>query len=129
LAVAGLYHWWPVSLALSGVDSRLAYTLQANAFAALPLLIGIVTVSNNRFLSAAIDPLKQQENVATRINARVIENTLQQYVLLLIATLALSVNLTSAQMRIIPAAIIVFIVARMAFWIGYRIHPLYRAFG
>jgi hypothetical protein len=32
-------------------------------------------------------------------------------------------------MRLIPAATIVFIVARLAFWIGYRIHPLYRAFG
>jgi len=32
-------------------------------------------------------------------------------------------------MRIIPAAVIVFVTARIAFWIGYRIHPLYRAFG
>jgi hypothetical protein len=44
-------------------------------------------------------------------------------------TLALSVNISAAQMRIIPAAAIVFIVARIAFWVGYRIHPLYRAFG
>jgi hypothetical protein len=46
-----------------------------------------------------------------------------------VATTALSVNLTSETMRLIPAATIVFIVARLAFWIGYRIHPLYRAFG
>jgi hypothetical protein len=32
-------------------------------------------------------------------------------------------------MRLIPAATIVFVFARMAFWIGYRIQPLYRAFG
>ena len=32
-------------------------------------------------------------------------------------------------MRVIAAATIVFIVARFAFWVGYRIHPLYRAFG
>jgi hypothetical protein len=32
-------------------------------------------------------------------------------------------------MGLIPAATIAFIVARMAFWIGYRIDPLYRAFG
>jgi hypothetical protein len=25
--------------------------------------------------------------------------------------------------------VIVFIVARIAFWVGYRVHPLYRAFG
>jgi hypothetical protein len=32
-------------------------------------------------------------------------------------------------MRVIPAAALVFVVARIAFWVGYRIHPLYRAFG
>jgi hypothetical protein len=32
-------------------------------------------------------------------------------------------------MRIIPAATMVFVIARTAFWIGYRIHPLYRAPG
>lgn len=63
------------------------------------------------------------------INGRVVENTLQQYLLYLVGTLALSVNLTADEMRVIPATAIVFVVARIAFWIGYRIHPLYRAFG
>jgi uncharacterized membrane protein YecN with MAPEG domain len=30
---------------------------------------------------------------------------------------------------IVAAAAVVFVVARVAFWIGYRIHPLYRAAG
>jgi hypothetical protein len=54
---------------------------------------------------------------------------LQQFVLFLVATMALSVNATSTEMSLIPAATIVFVCARMVFWIGYRIHPLYRAFG
>jgi hypothetical protein len=128
-AMAGIYQLWPVNPSLADVSSRLAYALQANAFAVLPLLIGIMAVGNNRFLSEAIDPTLQRENPATQINGRVVENTLQQYVLFLIGTLALSVNLTAEQMRVIPAAALVFVVARIAFWIGYRIHPLYRAFG
>ena len=56
-------------------------------------------------------------------------NTLQQYVLFVIGTLALSVSLPASQLKVIAAAIIVFIVARFAFWIGYRVHPLYWAFG
>jgi hypothetical protein len=32
-------------------------------------------------------------------------------------------------MRAIPAVVVVFVVARIAFWVGYRVHPLYRAFG
>jgi hypothetical protein len=127
--VSVLYRVWPANPGLADVASRLAYTLEANAFAVLPLLIGIIAVGNGRFLSEAIDPTLRKENRAMEINGRVVENTLQQYLLYMVATLALSVNLTADQIRVIPATAIVFVVARIAFWIGYRIHPLYRAFG
>ena len=129
VAIAGIYQLWPSSPSLVDNSSRLAYAVQANAFAVIPLLASIITVGNNRFLSEAIDPTLRKEDVATQINGRVVENTLQQFVLFLVATTALSINLTAAQMRIIPAATIVFVAARLAFWVGYRIHPLYRAFG
>lgn len=129
LAVAGIYQLWPPIPGLTDAGSRLAYALQASAFAVLPLLVGVMAVGNNRFLSEAIDPTLQKEDLATQINSRVVENTLQQFVLFLVGSTALSVNLTAEQMRVIPAAAIVFVAARVAFWIGYRIHPLYRAFG
>jgi amino acid permease len=128
-AVSAIYHLWPADPGLTDANHRLAYTLQANGFAVLPLLIGIIAVGNNRFLSAAIDPTLRKEDRGTQINARVVENTLQQFLLFLVGTLALAVNLTAEQMRAIPAVTVVFIAARIAFWIGYRIHPLYRAFG
>lgn len=80
-------------------------------------------------MSEAIDPTLNKEDLATQINGRVVENTLQQLVLFVLGTLALSVGLAPEQMGIIPAAVIVFVIARIAFWIGYRVHPLYRAFG
>jgi hypothetical protein len=129
VAVAGIYHLWPSNPDLADVSSRLAYALQANAIAAVPLLLGIITVGNNRFLSEAIDPTIQKGDIATQINSRFVENTMQQFILFLVATTALSANLSPAQMRIIAAATIVFVIARIAFWIGYRIQPIYRAFG
>jgi hypothetical protein len=128
-AVTAIFWLWPSNPLLSDISMRLGYTIQANAFAVIPLLLGILVVANARFLGDAIDPTLQKENVAMQINGRVVDNTLQQFVLFLVATTALSVNATSAQMRLIPAATIVFVFARTAFWIGYRIHPLYRAFG
>src|SRR5262245_29632579 len=128
-SMVGIYQLWPSSLGMVDINSRLAYALQANAFAVIPLLAAIMAVGNNRFLSRAIDPTLQKEDAATQTNGRVVDNTLQQFVLFLVATTALSVNLTPAQMRIIPAAAIVFAMARAAFWVGYRIHPRYRAFG
>jgi uncharacterized MAPEG superfamily protein len=90
---------------------------------------GIVAVGNGRFLSEAIDPTLHKESRAMEVNGRVVDNTLQLFLVYLVGTLALAAGLTADQMRAIPAAAIVFIIARTAFWIGYRIHPLYRAFG
>ena len=128
-AIAGISLISADTSALTDVAGRLAYTLKANALAAIPLMVGTITVANNRFLSEAIDPTLHKEDQATLVNGRVLDNTLQQYVLFVIGTLALSVSLPASQMKVIAAATIVFIVARFAFWIGYRIHPLYRAFG
>ena len=128
-AVTGISQIWADTSTLTDIAGRLGYALRANAFAAIPLMVGTITVGNNRFLSEAIDPMLQKEDQATLINGRVLDNTLQQYVLFVIATMALSVSLAPAQINVIAAATIVFIVARFAFWIGYRIHPLYRAFG
>ena len=128
-SVTMIYRLWPVDPSLSDMGARIAFALQANVFAVLPLLLGVMAVGNNRFFSEAIDPTLRKENPATLINGRVVENTQQQYLLFLIGTLALSTRLTADQMRVIPAAAIVFVVARILFWIGYRIHPLYRAFG
>jgi hypothetical protein len=129
ISMFGLYHLWPNVPGLDDTIGRLSYALKAGAFAVLPLLAAVIAVANNRFLSEAIDPLRNKESRSARINGRVVENTLQQYVLFLIGTLALSVNLTAEQMRVVPAAATVFVVARIAFWIGYRVDPLYRAFG
>jgi hypothetical protein len=76
VAVVGIYQLWPSSPGLVDISSRLAYALQANAFAVVPLLAGIITVGNNRFLSEAIDPTLRKEDAATQINGRVVENTL-----------------------------------------------------
>jgi hypothetical protein len=128
-AVAGISLIWPDASGLNDIAGRLAYALKSNVFAAFPLLIGVITVGNNRFLSEAIDPTLHKEDAATLVNGRVVDNTLQQYLLFLVATLALSTSFTAGQMEVIAAATVVFVVARFAFWIGYRIHPLYRAFG
>jgi hypothetical protein len=43
--------------------------------------------------------------------------------------LALSVSLPIGRLNIIAAVSITFVVMRIAFWVGYRVKPVYRAFG
>ena len=108
---------------------RLAYALQWIAFAALPLALAIASVGNARFASEAINPLAGKESPETAVNCRVIDNTVQQYLLFAAASLAVAAGARGDQMAVVPAAAITFVVARLAFWIGYRIRPVYRAAG
>lgn len=108
---------------------RIAFTLRMNVIAMSPLFVMIVTIGNSRFLSAAINPLDNAESETMKIDGRVTENSLQQFILFLVASLALATVLTAKQMAIIPAVAIVHVIARFGFWYGYRQHPLLRAPG
>ena len=68
-AVVGIYQIWPINSSLTDAASRLAYTIQANAFAVIPLLLGILVIGNARFLSEAIDPTLQKEDLAMQTMA------------------------------------------------------------
>jgi hypothetical protein len=114
---------------LDSLEERLAYALRANVFATLPLFIMLVTVGNARFLSEAIDPTKHAESRSMEIDGRVADNTLQQNFIFAIASLALSTAVPLTHLQIVWACAIVFVAARVGFWLGYRLNPLYRAPG
>ena len=108
---------------------RLAYAAKWDAVAVIPLFFAIVAVGNARFASEAIDPLAGKESRQMIINGRVVDNTVQQYLMFLPATLAVAASARGSEVGIIAAAALIFVVMRFAFWIGYRLNPLYRAFG
>jgi uncharacterized MAPEG superfamily protein len=119
----------PALAEFADAGERLAFAAKWIAFAAAPLFLAIIAVGNARFASEAIDPTAGKESRAMLINGRVADNTLQQYVLFAAATLAVAAAGRGDQLGVVSAAAVVFIVARFAFWIGYRIDPIYRAFG
>jgi hypothetical protein len=111
------------------VGERLAYALRANIVAIVPFFIMLITVGNSRFLSEAIDPTRGAESRSMDIDGRVADNTLQQNFVFAIATLALSTIVPLHRLQVVWACVIVFVVARAVFWLGYRVNPLYRAPG
>lgn len=108
---------------------RLGYALRANVVALLPLFIMIITIANSRFLSEAIDPTRHAESPTMLVDGRVAENTLQQNFVFAVASLAMSTLVSPGNLQVVWACTIVFVVARCAFWMGYRVNPLYRAPG
>jgi hypothetical protein len=113
----------------ASAGERLAYAVKWIALGALPLFLVIGSVGNARFGSEAIDPTAGNESRAMIVNCRVVDNTVQQYLLFFAATLALAAGLRGDELCVIPAAALIFVIARLAFWIGYRIKPVYRAAG
>jgi hypothetical protein len=111
------------------IGERLAYALQANVVALIPLFIMFITVGNSRFLSDAIDPTLRAESPAMQIDGRVAANTFEQNFGFAVASLALSTLVPLGRLQVVWACAIVFVVARAVFWIGYRMNPLYRAPG
>jgi hypothetical protein len=109
--------------------ARLAYALKWAVVAAVPFFAMLITVGNARFLSEAIDPTRNKDDPRMLVTGRVADNTQQQLLLFVIGLLALSVSMPFERLSFIPALSITFVIARIIFWIGYRIHPLYRAPG
>ncbi|GET38337.1 MAPEG family protein [Microseira wollei] len=120
----------PVSLPLlDTAEQRLIFALRCQIFPLLMLFAGIATIGNSRFLSPAINPLANAESEQMRVHLRYLSNTLEQFVLFFVATLVLSTFLDAASIKLIPILAILFVLGRIAFWIGYLKNPLYRGFG
>ena len=118
----------PPAIADAAAD-RIAYALRWAVPPALLFFAMVAAVGNARFASEAIDPTRGKESPKMIVDGRVADNTLQQLVLFLVGMLALSLSLPIGHMSIVPAVSITFVLVRIAFWIGYRIKPVYRAFG
>lgn len=129
LAMWLLSTFLPPPAGVETLADRLAYAARWLAFAALPLFAMVAAVGNARFVSEAIDPTLGAEDSGILANGRVADNTTQQFLLFAAGLLGIAASLPAAQMGVVRAAAIVFVTARIVFWIGYRIHPLYRAPG
>ena len=108
---------------------RLAYALRWAPVPALLLFAMYGAVGNARFFSEAIDPTLGKESQKMIVDGRVADNTTQQFLLFLVGLLGLAVSLPIDRLSVIPAVSVTFVLMRIAFWIGYRIKPVYRAFG
>ena len=119
----------PIPSIADDLGSRLAYAIGANVFALIPLVIMLMAIANARFLSDAIDPTRGAESASMQIDGRAADNTLQQSLVFVVASLGVSTRIPLHSLQVIWACAIVFVVARFSFWFGYRINPLYRAPG
>ena len=94
------------------------------------LVAGIEAVAHERFQTAAFDPLAGHQTERLRVNLRYLQNTLEQIVVFAVGLFGIAAYLESGEaMRVVPATTIVWILNRLAFWIGYHRSSAMRALG
>jgi len=54
-----------------------------------------------------------------QVHVRVLQNTVEQFVMSFVSQLTLSTWLDASQMSIVPIVAVLFVVGRVMFWIGY----------
>ena len=119
-----------VAVPADDTASRLAFTAHWLILPGLTLLAGIIAVGLQRaFAADAIDGTRTPVSRSLEISLRYNQNTLEQTLLAAIAWAALAPLLARDELVFIPMMAFLFAFGRIAFWIGYLLHPLARAFG
>jgi hypothetical protein len=111
------------------LPNRLSFALRWMLLPGACLLLGVIVAARRGFVPDAIEGTRTPESLSLEINLRYNQNTLEQVVLACIAWASLAIALPISQLMLIPAMASLFAAGRVAFWIGYLIHPMGRAFG
>ncbi len=135
LLAAGL--WLGVNRLMSplpGMDSladRMLFTLKCCCVAVLFCLVtGVEAVAHERLTSPAFDPLARFETRRLRVNQRYLQNTVEQILVFGVSLFGLAAYCADgAEMRAVVATTVVWIVARVAFWLGYHRSVALRGLG
>jgi hypothetical protein len=113
------------------LPARLAFTIRADLFVLLWVVLGVILVAHGRGRSAADIGGAAFSPPSPVIAVRVafLQNTLEQAVIAVGAHLALATLLEGAALVLIPAAVALFGLGRLAFLAGYSGGAGGRAFG
>ena len=109
---------------------KLVFTLKWQSLSVMMLLFGIGAVGRVRASTSAIDPVYGKGEQLLYVEARYLQNTVEQLILSTTGQLILSVYVSAAVLtRIIPVLVILFVVGRFLFFFGYKMDPLKRGYG
>jgi hypothetical protein len=121
---------WP-PIVTHGLAERLAFALKCVCVATLfCFVMGVEAVAHERLRSPAIDPLAGFTTRRITVNLRYLQQTVEQLAIFAAALLGFACYAVGVDgMRAVAATTVVWIVARIAFWIGYHLGAPHRAVG
>lgn len=111
------------------LPDRLSLTIPCLFVSSLSIVMGIVAVGSVRGNSNAIDPVYGRSEHLVDVPNRILRNTTEQFILHMMAMLALTVFLEGSSMKVIPILSGIFLIARIVYHKGYMSSPTKRAYG
>jgi hypothetical protein len=117
-----MFYLLPPLTGMDDVVPRMVFSVKCSCVAVLfCLVMGVEAVAHERLSSPAFDPLVGYKTRRLRVNLRYLQNTLEQLSVFLPGLFGLAIYCEGGvAMRAVPATTVVWIVARIAFWIGYH---------
>ena len=127
----GTYYLLPPIAGMDALIDRVVFALKCSAVAILfCFVMAIEAVAHERLRSPAIDPLSGYDTRRMRVNLRYLQHTLEQLVVFVPGLLGLAAySADGSAMRWVVAATVIWIAARIAFWIGYHRSSAERGYG
>ena len=121
-----LIPWQPESWDAAG---RLALITKCAIVALLPVILAVIIVAAQRLRPDRKVGRVVEAYTSLDINTRLIRNTTEQFVLLLVGLSGLSAYVTLSDALSIPVLTALFLIGRTLFWLGYHHNTFLRAYG
>lgn len=127
----GIFLFAPPIGGVETLSGRMVFTLKCCCAAVLfTLVVGVEAVAHERLQSAAFDPLAGHLTRRLQVNLRYLQNTLEQLIVFAAGLFGLAAYASGGEaMRAVLATTVVWILSRLAFWIGYHRSAAMRGIG
>jgi uncharacterized membrane protein YecN with MAPEG domain len=114
---------------LPDAGERVGLALKLCVLPAGFLLVAVQAVALTRLVTGAVDPLTDAPSDWRRVDMRVLANTVEQTLIFIPLLLAFAMVIKADESAWLIALPVAFVLARIVFWIGYRISALGRSPG
>ena len=134
-AGAGLWvairHHAPIPAGMDDIGARLAFAVKALLLACIfSLGMAVEAVAHERLQTNAFDPLAGHGARRLLVNQRYLQNTVEQFILFAVGLVGLALYSPDGDaMRAVTASTVTWLLARIAFWIGYHRSAALRGLG
>jgi MAPEG family len=138
----GIGFAWVISVAFIAIGFRLFESRKfftnltaadaaalAVSTASLTLIAGIAWAARTRHFVSNIDGSRPEPGSALDLTLRYVSNTTEQLVLFSLACFSMAAIDETISIRLLPVMGVWFLIARVMFFAGYRINPVWRSVG